>query len=324
MSHYNTAGPGAIVFSVAAAIAMIAATTFFMPPLHPGAEFGVCFSFPYNWLTGLQGVAVNTFLIAVAILMASLLNKKYSFVKGADSVLPVAMCILLASNPANTSCFDISVIMLIVNLICLEILMRSYCSANATTQMFAIATYLSLGSMVECGFIPFIILYPVMALMMKAFRIKELLAYLMGLVAPYWVALGFGLVEFSDFRIPQLLSVADVADGDFNFFVYLSLGCMALVGLMMTLNNALLFYKGNIRVRTFNNVINLLGVLCTVCMIVDFENFGAYVSTFCFAVSVQIANFFAIRNIPHSDRWFWGLLSFFILLYLLMLVESFI
>ena len=37
--------------------------------------------------------------------------------------------------------------------------------------------------------------------MAKVLRIKETVAYIMGLVAPYWVALGFGLVSFSDFNV---------------------------------------------------------------------------------------------------------------------------
>lgn len=322
MSEYNTAGPGAIITGAAVAIAMIAATALFMPTLHPGAEFGICFSFPSQWFPHLRGIAFNTLLIAVAVVSAFFLNRNYSFVKGADAVLPVAMSVLLASNPANTSCFSTPMLMLIVNLVCLDIMMRTYCARNATTGMFAVATYLSLGSMVEYGFLPLMLVYPVMAVMTKVLRLKEILAYLMGLVAPYWVGLGFGIITFADFRMPEFLTTMPASNGDYLLMVYVSLALMALVGLMMTLNNALLFYSGNIRVRTFNNIINLLGIACTICMIVDFNNFEAYTSTFCFAVSVQIANFFAIRRIPHSDRWFWALLSIFIAIFLLMLLES--
>lgn len=325
MSHYHTAGPASIISSVAAAIAMIAATALFLPSLPPGAEYGICCAFPADWFSHFAGIAVNTLLIAIAVLTAFFLNRKFSFVKGADATLPVAMCVLLASNPVNTSCFTISVIMLIVNLICLSIMMRSYCSPNATTEMFAVATYLSLGSMIEYAFLPLMLVYPVMAMMIKVLRLKEFLAYIMGLVAPYWVALGFGLVEISDFRVPDFLTMMPYAtDSNYMLIVYISIGLMALTGLMMTLNNAMLFYKGNIRVRTYNNLINLLGIACTICMLIDFGNFEAYVSTFCFAVAVQISNFFAIRHIPRSSAWFWSLLSLFIFLFLLMLIESFI
>lgn len=163
-----------------------------------------------------------------------------------------------------------------------------------------------------------------MAIMSKVLRLKEIVAYLMGLVAPYWVALGFGIISFSDFRMPQFLMNIPNADGNYLLMVFISLCTLALVGLMMTLNNAMLIYAGNMKVRTYNNMINLLGFSCGIFMLADFDNFGAYASSFCFAVSVQISNFFAMRRIPQSPIWFWGLLSLFIALFLFMLIESLI
>lgn len=301
---------------------MIAATALLLPPVKSATEFGFCFTFPSGWLTPVKEIMLNFILISVAVASAFFLNKKFSFVKGAEGVLPVSMIILLASNPVNTSALGAPVIMLLVNLVCLDILMRSYCSTNATTGMFAIATYLSLGSMVEYGFVPLVFAYPVMGLMTKAVRLNEMLAYLLGLIAPYWVALGFGIVTFSDFRLPEFLTPLPGEDSGYLLFVYISLGLMALVGLMMTLNNAMHLYSGNLRVRTFNNIINLLGAVCAVCMLADFRNFEAYTPSFCFAASVQISNFFAMRHIPRSRVWFWCLLSVFIILFILMVVET--
>lgn len=319
MNHYNIAGPGAVIVSAIAAIVMIAAAALFRPPIEPGPEFGICFFIPQGWIGTIEGIALNALLIVIAVLVAFGLNKRYSFVKGTDGVLPVAMSILLASNPVNTVYIGSPVVMLLVNLVCLEIMMRSYHRANATTEMFAIATYLSLGSMIEYGFLPLIAVYPVMAIMGKSMHTKEIWAYLMGLVAPYWVCLGLGVSGLDDFRWPEFLTVVPAAGSDTMLLVYVSLGLLALVGIMMILNNALLFYSGNIRTRTFNNDINLLGIVSAICMLVDFGNFQTYAATFCFASSVQISNFFAIRHIPYGRVWFWSLLSLFMVLYVLML-----
>ena len=254
--------------------------------------------------------------------MAFLLNKRHSFVKGAEGIFPTSTAILLASDPVNTSYFGTPVIMLIVNIVCLDIMMKSYRSHNATTTMFAVATYLSLGSMVQYAFLPFMLVYPLMAIMTKVMRFKEMVAYLMGLVAPYWVALGFGVISFADFRIPGFLAGIPADAGGLMLFIYISIGILALLGLLMTLNNAMLIYSGNLRVRTFNNMINLLGTACLICMLADFDNFMAYTSTFCFAVAVQIANFFAIRNIRRSSVWFWSLLSLFIVIFMLMVIDT--
>ncbi len=322
--NYFTAGPGSLIVGIIAAVVMIAATAFFMPSLSPEAEFGLCFTLPANPFPHLICCGINTLLIALAIFLAFLFNKKHSFVKSTESLLPTTMAVILASNPVNTSYLGAPIVMLIVNLICLDILMKAYNAENATTSMFAVATYLSVGSMVEYAFLAFILIYPVMAIMTKVLRIKEIVAYLMGLIAPYWVALGLGLISFSDFKMPHFLESLPYADGNYLIMVFISIGTLALIGLIMTLNNALLIYAGNMRMRTFNNMINLLGFACGLLMIADFDNFGAYAATFCFAIAVQISNFFAMRRIPQSPVWFWGLLALFMALFLFMLIESFI
>lgn len=321
MSNYRTAGPASIITAAVAAIAMIAATALLLPNLTPDGDYGICLPSPNQWTLPYSGVVVNAVFVVVAVLSAFMINQRYSFVKGAEGILPTSMAVILASNPVNTSYFGTPVIMLLVNLACLDIMMKSYRSPNATMPMFAVATFLSLGSMTQYAFIPMMLVYPVMALMTKVLRGRETIAYLMGIAAPYWVMLGLGVINFSNFRMPQFLAIVPQYGSGYMLFIFLSLGTLALIGLMMTLHNAMLIYSGNMRVRTFNNMINLLGIACVIFMLADFDNFQAYASTFCFAVSVQISNFFAIRHIPGSHLWFWSLLSIFIIYYLLMIVD---
>lgn len=318
--NYLTAGPGSLLVSSVAAILMIAATALFLPSLAPTAEKGFCFNLPNSLLPHFTQCIANAVLIVLVVILAFIFNKKHSFVRSTEALLPSALIVILASNPVNTSYLGTPVVMLLVNLMCLDIMMRAYNTPNATTSLFAVATWLSLGSMVEFAFLPLIVVYPIMAVMIKVLRIKEIVAYVMGLVAPYWVALGFGLVSFSDMQLPHFFVDMPMTDENFLILIFVSLGTLALVGLMMMLNNSMLIYAGNMRVRTFNNMINLLGFACAMFMIIDFDNFGAYASSFCFAVAVQISNFFAMRRIPHSSVWFWSLLSLFIIMFVFMLL----
>lgn len=321
MNKEHTAGPASVAAGIVVGLCMIAATWLYLPAELPVGELGICLPSPNLWPTFTWDTAVDTLLIGVAVLWASMLNKKHAFVKGAETMLPTALIVLLTSNPLLTSYLGTPVLMLIVNLICLGVLMGAYRSANATNAMFVVATFLSLGSMLQYAFLPLMIVYPVLALMIKVMRGKEMAAYLMGLVAPYWVALGFGIVTPADFNMPQFFSpLRLVGTDEYFFFIMLSLGTLALLGLTMALNNAMMIYSGSVRVRIFNNMINLLGIWCGACMLVDFGNLAAYSSTFIFAASVQIANFFAIRRIPKSSLWFWSLLSVFMLYFIFMLI----
>ncbi|MBO5445511.1 MAG: hypothetical protein J5995_09280 [Muribaculaceae bacterium] len=322
MSNYRTAGPASIITGAVAAVAMIAATALLLPNLAPEGNYGICLPSPNQWVIPYAEVPINAVLILIAVTAAFFINRRYSFVKGTEGILPTSLAVLLASNPVNTSYLGIPVIMLIVNLVCLDIMMKAYRSPNATTQMFAVATYLSLGSMIQYAFLPMMLVYPVIALMAKVLRPKETIAYVMGLLAPYWVLLGFGIISPQDFRMPQFLAIMPQYGTGFMLFIFISLGTLALTCLMMSLNNVMLIYSGNIRERTFNNMITLLGLACLACMLADFDNFQAYSTTFCFTAAVQISNFFAMRRIPRSHIWFWSLMSLFIVFYILMVVDA--
>ena len=195
-----TAGPGSMTVAGVAAIIMIAATALLMPSLSPDAELGLCLTLPTDLLPPLIGCGVNALLIVLAVVLAFLFNKKHSFVRSTEAILPTAMTVILASNPVNTSYLGTPVVMLLVNLVCLDIMMKSYGTENATNSMFAVATYLSVGSMIQYAFLPLILIYPIMGIMTKVMRLKETVAYIMGLVAPYWVGLGLGLNTSYDYR----------------------------------------------------------------------------------------------------------------------------
>ncbi len=147
--NYFTAGPGSMIVGAVAAIIMIAATALLMPSLQPDAELGLCSSISTDLIPHLLGCGINTLLIAFAIILAFFFNKKHSFVRSTEALLPTAMAVILASNPVNTSYLGSPVVMLIVNLVCLGLMMKPSRSGKATPSMFPVATYLSVRSTVE-------------------------------------------------------------------------------------------------------------------------------------------------------------------------------
>lgn len=312
---------GSAALSYSVAIIMMATTYFFLPPIKAEADFGICFHIPDNFFSADFSFFIIALIAAGGVAGAFLLNKQYSFVRRNESILPASLAMLLAANPVNISYPGMGGLMLLINLLCLGIMMKSYHSHNATQQMFGVATWLSLGSMVQYAFIAFIPLYLIIAAMMKVVRLKECIAYLLGLLAPYWVAFGFGLISPKSLQLPEIDIMAPTAEGDLMLWIYISLGLLCLLGLFATLNNAMLIYAGNLRVRTFNNAVNVMGFASAICMMVDFDNFGVYAPTFSFASAAQISNFFTMRKIPHSNGWLWGVMSIFIFCYVMMVVS---
>lgn len=262
-------------------------------------SFGICFPSPDEWnLLPVVSWAVAGGILLLLAVGLIILNRYYNFVKSPGYVLPSVFLIMTASVPCFTDQITSSLILAAVNFICLAISFSDYNSPDSTQNVFVIATLLSLGSMVQYAFIFMIPGYMVIWLMFKSFRFRELVAMLMGLVAPYWVGIGLGLIPLENFRLtvpaPLFLGITPSVT---QFIILINCGISAFLFLLLTLNNAVKLYAGNTKIRMFNNAFNTLAIICILCMIFDYENLQTYMISFYMAISVQTGNFFALRQI---------------------------
>ena len=167
--------------------------------------------------------------------------------------------------------------------------------------MFVTATFISIGSMFQYAFLPMAVWVLIAAVILKIFRPKEVAAFILGLLAPYWIALGFGWIHFSEFRMPEPAPLFGENIDPANLFVImLSTGFAIFIGIAIGISNSLRIYAGNSRVNAFNSVISWLGIVCAACIIIDFNNILAYLATLYFAVAVQFANLCALWQFKHE------------------------
>ncbi|MDE7380740.1 MAG: hypothetical protein K2N03_01255 [Muribaculaceae bacterium] len=289
----------------------------------PHSNFGICIPSPSLWnLSPLFSHIANILLLMGVAPILILLNKRFILVQGNGLMLPMAYLILVGANPFISLGFNSSTLLLIVNLISMAVLLSTYQNNNATQDFFLIATLLSVGSMTQYSFVPMILVYIIGGFFLGSMRFKELLAFGMGIIAPYWVAIGLGLIQLSDFRMPQLVNIFTDSDNRLDLLIMMiGTGIVLLVSFLLSLNNAVRLYAGNSRIRKCNNAFNVLGYVCALCMIVDFNNFTAYLASFYLWSAIQFANFFYFNHIsrPRLLAWVlcfiycaqWGLLIFY-------------
>lgn len=288
-------------FAIAALIAaaMCCATLFFAPGWHLEGMLGLCLPSPNLWqIPRIWSWGANTLLLALCSVALWLLNRHYNFIRSTEPVLPAMFIIMAASCPFTDAALDTSTLICLANILSIGVLFSCYRKENATQEMFIIGTFVAIGSMTQYAFIPFLLPFCAGALVMKAFRIKEFLALGMGLIAPYWIGLGFGLITPGDFRLPELSNLFDgFADSQDLFTLLLAVGITAFFGFFLGLNNSIKLYAGNSRINALNLVISMTGLTATACMVIDFSNMTAYWATLCFASAAQIANLCALWNI---------------------------
>ncbi len=309
MIHRHVMGKEGMTLAAIVSLTMAAVAFFVDTPNMLIGSTGICLPAPSGWgLPPLLGWTLNLILLATTTIALYFVNKEFTIVQGSDTVLMGMFVIMATSNTGISGMLTSSTLMALANLISLVVLFGCYRKRNTSQELFAIATILSLGSMIQYAFIFMMPVYLIGAIMLKCFNFKGFVAFLMGIVAPYWICVGLGIVPLSQFTLPTFTNLFDgYASKSGLFFGMLNVAVTVVIGLILALNNMVKLYAGNTQRRLYNMVINLLGLVSALCMLIDFNNMVAYMTTIYMITAVQLGNLFALWNIRKGWIWVSGL-----------------
>ena len=301
-------GKGGVSAVTAVAVALCFVSYLVDSPQPPTGYMGICLPSPNLWtLVPVAGWGLNLGLLIATTVGLYFVNKVFTIVAGAQTILTAIFLLMAASVPWIGGMLTSSAILAPAMLACIAILCSCYRQRNSTQEIFVLATILSLGSMIQYAFIFMIIPAVTIAIAFKCMHLKEVLAMLLGLVAPYWVGIGLGLIPIENFAVPHLTNLFDVnMSRGTIFFGLVNLAVTALLTLILSLYNSMKLYAGNPRRRFLNLAFVVLEVCCVAFMVIDFNNLTAYIVTFYLCCAVQYANLFALWRIRRA--WIWSLL----------------
>lgn len=269
----------------------------------PQGLSGVCFPTPSEWpLPRLGAVAANWLIYVVTAIFLVFLNKQFNFVPGTGHVLPAAFLMLCACCPWLLCSITAATLIALVNVVSLQLLFSATGSRNAAAPMFLVASFLSFGSMVQYAFLLLAPVYLAACATLKILRWRSLTAFLMGLVAPYWIMIGLGVVSPWQLHWPELTSFFTALSGTYDALLLpLSAALVALLFIVLWANNNVRLHAANSRNRAFNRAIVTLGVGAMLLMLLDNSNMPIYLSTLALAAAVQTGITFAAQTVKHAS-----------------------
>lgn len=305
----------------ATAAALLIITLILYPPVAITGDLGLCLPSPNEWgIPRFPGWLINTILIGLSAAIISTANKKYNFIPEADPIMSTGMVLLLACNGITTATLTTSTLLLLSNALALFIIISTYEERNASREFFMVATLASIGSMFQYSFLVMIPVYVGGGLLMKSFRFREFIAFVFGLIAPYWIAVGLGLIPPDAFRLPESLSIVSKGAVDSDIFLTLvATAIMAAVGFILSLYNGVRLFSRNSRLRCMHMTFNLLGYVAVLAVIFDFRNFTAYFGTLTLWLGIELATMLYFYNIRQPKVALGILLVVFLPLYIVAL-----
>lgn len=304
MNRFTTGNIG-LALALALACAMSAIAFLYAPEINPyiseNLSRGIAFQGISGWGIG-RGLSfgLNLVLILIIPLLMNMLNKNYNFINNTDTVIACALLVLCGSNIWLCDSLNQSMIEGIVNIFMMFVLFGCYRNKKSTAELFICATMVSITAMFCEAGILFAVAILFMGAVLGCMSFKGIMAFLLGLMAPWWILIGFGVIKLQEL---QWIAPVDIfhlwGEGEYDFMFWINAGVSALIFILCSLYNSVGLYAGNPKRRRMCNSIMVLGFFTIGGMVFDAGHATDYIVTLYIALAVQLANLFALHNLRY-------------------------
>lgn len=265
-----------------------------------GFDRGVLFSSPNLWITNRWlTMVVNTALILVT--TVSWLSVIQLFNPGRSSAslsgsyyLLMIMAVPELMDQLNTGTFLAAVLPG-----CLALLWSTYDNISKIRHVFLLFAILSVLSMSQYTFALYIPVFIIGCAQMKIFCLRTVLACLMGIITPWWIAFGLGLVKFSDIHFPEMTFFFSSTGMDGLMGIVAVAIVTAILFVIAWLSNVMQVLNLNANLRAYNGTLTLVSFVSLICMFGDFVNGVAYLPALMLMTSYQLSFMFGKSTHPH-------------------------
>ncbi len=302
MNRRGAEGKPGMLLATLLFAAMAAATWVYYTPAPPGGSLGLCLPAPWLWpLAPFTSEIAACGLIFITALLAGVFNRSISIVPDTSIAYSAIFLIACGAQPVVTARLTAAPMLALAALIGVWLLCNSV-GKRAATECFLLAAMLSAGSMIQYAFALLLPVFMFCAIVGKVMRFKEFIAFLLGIMAPYWIALGCGLVSFDEFELPELYYITSSGFDKTDFLLTVILtGATGLLFLICTLLQAVQIYSANARTRAYYGIFNVLGFGTLALMIIDFGNFTAYIAILNLMMAFSAAEL--LQRSPAKSTW---------------------
>lgn len=242
------------------------------------------------------GAAIN---IAVTVGLAALmilLNNTFNLMRATTLLDATLFLLATAAMPALLlQLYSGTVICLTVTL-CLFLLFSCYGNPRPERRVLLIFATLSFMTMTQYAYLAYIAVFAVGCAQMRILSPRSVIAALLGLAVPWWMAFGTGLAWPAQMHYPDFMDLAGTVDFTANLPLYVTLGFTALLLVVAWCLNFPQMISYNAHLRAYNGTASVLALVTIVAMVVDFTNMQAYAPVLAMCAAFQMGRVLAVKG----------------------------
>lgn len=238
--------------------------------------------------------AVNILVILGTAISMIAINRTFTLLRTMSVFFAACFIYITCCTPAVAGVFGPSSVLAGVVIWCMGILFTLYHQRRSDRRIFLIFCMLSAGTLYDWRFLFFVPPFFIGMVQMRIFRIKKIIAAIVGLLTPPWIVFGLDLLPWSHMRPPHIFFTSpSMLFESPQAWPFLCTVLFTMVIGFICGSTALFRILGyNARARAYNGFLALLGIYTGVLALINFTAISTYVTLLNACVAMQIGHFF--------------------------------
>ncbi len=247
---------------------------------------------------GFASWAANTVVILGIAVMLYILNKTYAFIREYTMMFVTVFLSTTFFNPHVSLSLGTPTLLAFVLLLCCFVMFSAFMQPHRRSVVFLITAILTVCAMQSFVFALYIPVFLVGFLQMRIFSLKSLLAMIVGIAVPVWIAAAFGLIDPLAIRLPAIAtSFSDYIAG-VDRVNLIQVAYVVVLGSIFGIVSVWTIISYRQQLRAYNGFFNILAIATLIMMAADPHDIDAFVVVINMLTAIQTAHFFTIRTLP--------------------------
>lgn len=248
------------------------------------------------------GLGIEVALVSLTMLLMAYLNKAYNLLRQI-SMLHCSIFILMeAATPPLLLTLNPGAVLCLMVLLCVAILFFDHIHEQPDTRrIFLVFFLLSVGASVQYAFIVYIPVFILACIQLKLFSLRALSAIILGVISPWIILIGLGIVSPDDLQMPVFEPEMPQWAHPRTMLFLATVAVTVVLSVLALLQNLIKIISYNAQSRAMQSVLTTITVVTIAAVVVDFRNIYAYLTLLNCIASFQLTHMFvAIHNFSRS------------------------
>lgn len=242
---------------------------------------GFVYQLPENWLPeGALRLFINLILFAANIVMMEEINRNFNLLRTSSPVFLPIFAILECATPVLTGALTSALLLNLTIMAVTATFFTVYQRGRLTRRIFLAFFVMSAMSLSNYTYAIYIIAFLPAFGQMRVTSGRMYMAALMGIITPWWLDWGFGLMPPGTPRFPDISTLfdADTPDRAHQITTIVTVGITVILCFVLCVMNMVKIYAYNAKSRSLNGLMTMISLITALAALLNFTNSLLYLS----------------------------------------------